>query len=100
MSILERDKEEFDKWYYPTLQFLKEVKAAIIKDTGEEIDISSIDLGDNFFDIPSGLDTIDLADTLGDLNLKFSDYQCDVGELMEKVGDKIDEIIEQLSKQE
>lgn len=100
LSILERDKEEFDKWYYPTLQFLKEVKAAIIKDTGEEIDISSIDLGDNFFDIPSGLDTIDLADTLGDLNLKFSDYQCDVGELMEKVGDKIDEIIEQLSKQE
>lgn len=100
LAILKSAKEEFDKWYFPTLQFLKEVKAAIIKDIGEEIDISSIDLGDNFFYIPSGLNTMDLADTLCDLNIKFSDYQWDVGELMEKVGDKIDEIVDQLSKQE
>lgn len=99
LSLLSNVKNKFDECHSQTLLIAKEVKAAIRNGTGEDIDISRLDLDEKIFSVPPDLNTEDLTDTLFDIDTNISNYLSDVVDLLEEMGDKIDEIICRLSEQ-
>lgn len=99
LSVLSNARSKFAECHSQAITVAKEMKAALLKDTGEDIDISSLDLDENLFTVPSGLNTEDLCDTIMDLNMKISDYSSSIAELLDEMGDKTCEIIDRLSEQ-
>lgn len=99
LSVLSNAKIKFDEGRSQALLLAKEIKAAILKDTGEDIDISCLELDENLFTVPPDLNTEDLSDMITDLNMKISDYSSSIADLLGEMGDKIDEIIDRLSEQ-
>jgi hypothetical protein len=100
LSLLSNVKIKFNECHSQTLLIAKEVKAAIQNGTGEDIDISRLDLDEKIFSVPPDLNTEDLTDTLFDIDTNISNYLNDVVDLLEEMGNKIDEIIGRLSEQD
>ena len=93
LSVLKRAKVKYEEWHSRIRPLLLELKAAILKYTGEDIDISGFDLDENFFNIPPNLNTSDLTEAIEDINSKLSDYFYDASDLLGEMGDKIEAVM-------
>ena len=93
LSVLNSARAKYEKWHSRPRQLLQELKAAVLKDTGEDIDISGFDLDENFFFFFPNRNTEDLTEVIQDINWKLSDYFSDASDLLDNMGEKIEAIM-------